>query len=228
MRLADPDALDLPYTRRMMAFLLFNARPRSVLMLGLGGGSLAKFCYRHLPWAEITAVEIDHDVIAFRDEFRIPPDDERFAVVHADGAEYVGRGTVRADVVLADAFDTEGVAPALAQPDFIGRLHGCLCRDGILAMNIAGGRSSYAGLLDGIQAAFGGPLLTMPSRDDGNAVVLAFKNKEFVPHWKRAKTAARELQNRFGLEFTRFVQQLECGERRSFGVKREHVLPNCK
>jgi spermidine synthase len=58
-----PDALCLRYTRKMMAFLLFKPRPRRILMLGLGGGSLAKFCYRHLPSATITVVEIDPHVL---------------------------------------------------------------------------------------------------------------------------------------------------------------------
>jgi spermidine synthase len=35
----DPDTLCLRYTRKMMAFLLFNPQPRRILILGLGGGS---------------------------------------------------------------------------------------------------------------------------------------------------------------------------------------------
>ena len=38
MRHDDPDALCLAYTRKMMTFLLFNAEPRRILLLGLGGG----------------------------------------------------------------------------------------------------------------------------------------------------------------------------------------------
>ena len=49
MRLDDPWALDLSYTRKVMSFLLFRAAPRRILMVGLGGGSLAKYCYRYLP-----------------------------------------------------------------------------------------------------------------------------------------------------------------------------------
>ncbi|MEW6690321.1 MAG: spermidine synthase, partial [Pseudomonadota bacterium] len=43
MRLADPWALELEYTRCMLTFLLFHPAPRRALMIGLGGGSLAKF-----------------------------------------------------------------------------------------------------------------------------------------------------------------------------------------
>src|SRR5581483_253689 len=49
MDMHDPVRLTLAYTRRMMAFLLFNRAPARVLLLGLGGGSLAKFCYHRLP-----------------------------------------------------------------------------------------------------------------------------------------------------------------------------------
>ena len=49
MSLDEPDALVTAYTRKMMAFLLFNPAPKRIAMVGLGGGSLAKFCYRNLP-----------------------------------------------------------------------------------------------------------------------------------------------------------------------------------
>jgi hypothetical protein len=58
MRRDDPYRLDLDYTRAMMGFLLFRPDPRSILAIGLGGGSLPKYCYRHLPSADITVVEI--------------------------------------------------------------------------------------------------------------------------------------------------------------------------
>ena len=72
MLLSDPNALISQYTRKMMAFLLFNPNPQRIVMIGLGGGSLAKFCYRHLPRSHITVVEINEDVIALREEFCIP------------------------------------------------------------------------------------------------------------------------------------------------------------
>ena len=69
MRISEPYVLDLSYTQVMMAFLLFNCQPRRIALIGLGGGSIAKYCYRYLPSARIAAVESDPDVIALRDEF---------------------------------------------------------------------------------------------------------------------------------------------------------------
>src|SRR5882724_6370671 len=59
METQDPHKLTLAYTRKMMAFLLFKRDPGRILLLGLGGGSLAKFCYKHLGSVALTAIEVN-------------------------------------------------------------------------------------------------------------------------------------------------------------------------
>ena len=49
IRLDRPDELALDYTRAMMAFLLFQPLPREVLMIGLGGGSMARYIHQRMP-----------------------------------------------------------------------------------------------------------------------------------------------------------------------------------
>src|SRR4026207_357979 len=88
MRLADPLALALDYTRCMMAFLLFHPAPREALMIGLGGGSLPKFFHKHLKKTRVRVVELDAAVVAAaRQHFALPADDERLAVEIGDGAQ---------------------------------------------------------------------------------------------------------------------------------------------
>ena len=48
MRLTAPNELELAYTRCMMGFLLFHPNPIHIVMIGLGGGSLAKFVYERM------------------------------------------------------------------------------------------------------------------------------------------------------------------------------------
>ena len=80
MSVARPNELQFEYTRLMMGAWLFQPQPRRVLMVGLGGGSLAKFCYQHFPQTHITVLEINPHVIALRQQFLIPDDDARFPV----------------------------------------------------------------------------------------------------------------------------------------------------
>jgi spermidine synthase len=78
MSINDPFRLMLDYTRAMMAFLLFKALPDSIEIIGLGGGSLAKYCHKYLPDTAIRGVEVDPDVIAVGDQFCMPQPSERF------------------------------------------------------------------------------------------------------------------------------------------------------
>ena len=91
MLASDPNFLVLSYTRTMMAFILFNREPKHIAMIGLGGGSMPKWCYSQLPEADMTVIEINPKVIALRDQFYIPADDNRFRIICGDGADYVAR-----------------------------------------------------------------------------------------------------------------------------------------
>ena len=177
MEMRDPQELALPYTRKMMAFLLFNPLPKSILLLGLGGGSLAKFCYGKLPAASLTAVEVSRDVISLRDEFAIPKDDHRFRVINSNAAEYISVATGRKDVILADACDRKGVAAALDSVEFYRKARNRLATGGIFVANICGNKASIAAQLAKIRASFEGEVLSLPVRKDGNVIAFGFKDR---------------------------------------------------
>lgn len=214
MRIKDPDVLDLIYTQKMMSFLLFNPKPKRVLLIGLGGGSIAKFCYRRLPGAQMTVVELDPHVLAYRDEFLVPADTERFRIIEGDGAEYVANMDEKVDALLVDAFDENGVAPALADDTFFQNAYRRLSGKGILIMNIAGDRGDYGDHVDRLCAVFGDRVLAMSVKDGGNLIAFAFKDEKFEPRWTQLRSIAPEMQRRFGLDFPRFVQLLESGQKR--------------
>lgn len=208
MSLDDPDALVTAYARKMMAFLLFNSNPKHILMIGLGGGSLAKFCYRHLPNARLTVVEINADVIALRDQFRIPPDDRRFEVVHDDGAQYVETLRSKVDVVLVDAFDATGIATSLPQSKFYPCAATQLSRNGVLAMNFSGQGDRYVDNIRAIRRAFRNRMVLVPVQDNENLVLFAMKRPVPRAITKELDAAATRLQMQLQLEFPRYLQKI--------------------
>jgi spermidine synthase len=220
MRISEPYALDLAYTQMMMAFLLFNCQPRRIALIGLGGGSIAKYCYRYLPSARITAVENDRDVIALREEFLIPRDDFRFSVIHADGAAYLSALQRRVDVLLVDAFDRGGISASLANPEFYENARRCLSPAGMFVMNLAGDRTACLSHLSWIRDVFGEAVIAVLVDDGGNYVVVASKDRPFEPQWKWLLCQARRLQDLFGLEFPAYVKQLK----RSHDLKIDDAL----
>ena len=208
MLIDEPYALICAYTQKMMSFLLFNPDPRHIVMIGLGGGSLAKFCYRNLRNTRFTAVEIDADVIALRDEFFLPADNERFRVVHADGARFMSRLDRRVDVILVDAFDADGVAMSLATSNFYEDAASRLDPDGVLVLNLSGDRSRYPVHLRRLRKAFGDRLLMLPVSASDNVLVFAFKTELPEPASVDFAICAQQLQSQLQLEFPRYLQKM--------------------
>jgi spermidine synthase len=206
MLLSSPQRLLLAYTREMMAFLLFNPAPARILLLGLGGGSLAKFCHRHLPAADITAVEVSADVIALRREFSIPADDARFRVIHGDGATYVSALHARIDVILADACDSSGIATQFDSIRFYRNARACLAPGGVLVANVCGEQRTCADHLAKLLVAFDGEVLILKMPTSRNLVAFAFRDQP--PAQAQMRVAAESISRRFGIDLPRYARNL--------------------
>lgn len=184
MQTQRPYALDLDYTRTMMAALLFNNRPDTLAMIGLGGGSMAKFCYQHLPDTRIKVVEINPHVIALRDEFQVPADDERFKVRRGDGADFVRFPPYKVDMLMVDGFDSEGQPPALCSQRFYDNCREALQPDGLMVVNLHSGHRHFDSFVSRIQRSFGDEVVVVPDVDCSNSIVFACKGllmRKFKP-----------------------------------------------
>ena len=217
-----PNALALGYTQKMMLFLLFVPRPRRIVLIGLGGGSLLKFCHHHLPATHLTAVELDADVIALREAFGVPADRARLVVCQGDGGAYLAAAPKGIDVLLVDAFDDQGVAPALTSRDFFDSAAQKLAGRGVLVVNLAGERERYGDVISRAMAVFDDRVIVMSVPEDGNHLLLAFNDPGFAPQWRRLRNRARQLKVKYGLDFPAIVDRLAQADARD--VARRELL----
>jgi len=209
MRIARPNDLEVVYTRSMMAFLLFKPDPQEVLMIGLGGGSLAKFVYHQLPRARVTAVEVNPQVVAIAHQyFLLPPNDQRLNVMVGDGVEFVRRDGLAADVLIVDGYDAESQVEALATLTFYRDCARALGDDGVLVVNLWGGDRSFNACVERIGQAFDGRVLCLPAGKPGNIAAFAFKRGQAHPRWDELRRRAQALEPVHGLAFGRFVEEL--------------------
>jgi spermidine synthase len=175
MQLDSPDELVLGYTQTMMGFLLFNPDPKSIAMIGLGGGSIPKYCYRYLPQASIVVVEKDPDVIAVRDHFCIPKDDARFQVLCADGADFVYNASSQLDVLVVDGFDRQGQPAQLCSQSFYDHCYNALAPDGVMVVNLLHAELGNDIFLDRIRHSFDDAVIVVDALDSMNKIVFACK-----------------------------------------------------
>lgn len=164
-----PDELVLRYTRTMMDFRHFNPQPHHIGMIGLGGGSIQKHCYANIPEASISVAEINPDVIALRDYFCVPGDDDRFHIYCEDGANFVKQNENHFDVLLVDGFDNKGQPPQLCSQRFYNDCFRALTGKGILVVNACDNR----GLTCRIQRAFGSDVMVVDEDRGENIIIFA-------------------------------------------------------
>ena len=207
MRIDDPHALALDYTRCMMAFLLLHPEPREALMIGLGGASLPKFFHRHLRKTRVRVVELDERVVAAaRAHFLLPPDDERLTVEIGDGAEALSPECC--DLLVVDAFEDELHVPKFASSEFYDAAFLALREPGALVANFMNDDAKLDQNLQRLERAFGGAVLAMPALYDPNILAFAFRGAPPSIAWSTLRARAEKLEARHGLPFTRYVPKL--------------------
>lgn len=178
MRLQRPWALELEYTRQMMAPLAMRPAgpwPRDVLIVGLGAASQLRFLWRHRLAARFTVVEIDEQVVSVaRQSFKLP-DDERIRLVVGDAVDEVPSLAGSFDLVLIDGFDARGSAGRLDSVPFYAACRERLAPGGFLSVNLLSRTRGVKPSLARLAEAFGERVLALPRCVSGNTVAFAWR-----------------------------------------------------
>jgi spermidine synthase len=210
MRLSAPNHLELTYTQCMMGFMLFHPRPESMLMIGLGGGSLAKFVYHRLPQVQTTVIEINPQIVAIaRNHFLVPADDARLQVMIAEGAEFIASHPRSADVLMVDGFDDGRQVPSLCSQDFYDDTREALKKNGVLVVNLLSRDRAVHDYIHRIEDSFAGRVATLLAEPFGNLIVFAFKHSPHRLAWENLQERAKQLEQELALPFTGFVNKLQ-------------------
>jgi len=206
MRIARPNALVLDYTRDMMFPLLLRSGggwPRSVLLIGLGAGSLTRFLYKHRPRAAQMVVEIEPAVIAAaRHHFKLPPESARLRITIADGSDFLQAADRDFDLILVDGYDAKGRTGMLDTLPFYCNAQAHLTDRGLLAANLLTRNHGYRGSLERMQAAFGERAFALPMCASGNVVLIGAAGETVEATGAELTLRARRLRRDTGLDLT--------------------------
>jgi spermidine synthase len=210
MRLSAPDAIELDYVRAMMAFLLFRPDPRDVLMVGLGGGSMARFIHRRMPGARVAVVEINPGVVTVaRKYFQFPEEDGRLEIVIGDGAQAVTERPASCDVLVVDGFVNGRVAPSLCTQPFYEAAFAALRPQGVLVANFMADDGKLERHCARIERAFGRPPALLLAEEEDNLIAFALRGGRSRLSWAQLKARARDVAARFGLPLEECLASLK-------------------
>jgi spermidine synthase len=196
--LRDPADLPLMYSRAMTAAAIYPAKLESILMIGLGGGSISMYFAHHLPGIRIDAVDIDPAVIDLAKNYFGIRETEKVRYHAADGRAFVANAKEQYDLILLDAYDGGSVPSHLMTRDFYELVKTRLAPGGAVAANLHDATRLFGSSLVTMRAVFGAIDL-YPS---GRGETIAVGVNGAMPDGAALKARAEELQAKIQFRYS--------------------------
>jgi spermidine synthase len=212
MNLDHPDEMLFSYTRMMMAALLLREDPESILVVGLGGGTLPMALQQLFPEANLDIVEIDAAVVRVAEKyFHFKPSAN--TTVYTMDARVFGRRMnkqgQRYDLILLDAYNGEYIPEHLMTAEYLSETKALLTETGVLAANTFAISTLYDHESTTYEKVFG-PFLNFRLPESANRVVLAmrapFPPREFFVA-RASKLALR--MRRYGVDIESYLPRID-------------------
>jgi len=207
MSLVSPHELVLSYTQYMLLALLIQPKPKKVLLIGLGSGSLIRFLHHHFPQCYIDAVDYSQHIIdVARGYFQLPKNNN--LVIHCgDGYQFLKNCSKSDyDLILVDAFDDQGMAPTIYSDHFFQLCAGNLSRNGVVSCNTWSSDSKQLQKIKIMLANHFTGQLSLPVLNRGNIIIISLPGQ--VP-WSKICLKKKELKKasqHFSLNFKEIIK----------------------
>ncbi len=138
INLSHPDRVVFPYARMTFAGLILNPEPESILIIGLGGGTLPTVISKLFPEAIIDVVEIDEAILRVAKQFFNFVESEKVKVIVQDARVYIKRAGIRKqkyDLIILDAFTGDYIPEHLMTVEFLQEVKSIMSDRGVLVAN---------------------------------------------------------------------------------------------
>jgi len=133
-----PKKLVFNYTKLVFSSLLMIDDPKSVLIIGLGGGTLSNTIHELYPNAVIDNVEIDPAVTKVARQYFDFIENDQISAVTQDGRIFIKRASLKKqkyDWIILDAFNGDYIPEHLLTKEFFEETKSILSDNGIISAN---------------------------------------------------------------------------------------------
>jgi spermidine synthase len=145
MDLNNVDYLSFLYLKAIMgALLISNHPPENILLIGLGGGSLAKAFSQAVPKAKIDIVEINPLIVDIAERYFDFKDGNNINLIIGDGSEFILNSQAnKYDIIVLDAFAKDYIPPAFRTNELVEKIKSITKDNGVIAVNTFKDSSFY-------------------------------------------------------------------------------------
>nr|WP_260680686.1 fused MFS/spermidine synthase [Thalassotalea sp. PS06] len=175
----EPNRLVFDYTKFVFAGLLVNPNPESVLIIGLGGGTLSNSLQLLFPDIKVDNVEIDPAVVSVAKEYFDFKESDNIRTFNQDGRIFIKRAGIKKqqyDLIILDAFNGEYIPEHLLTREFLQETKALLSEDGVVVANTFSSSLLYHHETATYHDVFGDFYTVTKANNSGNRIILAATN----------------------------------------------------
>lgn len=210
-----PSHLQYDYTRTMLLPLVFQAQqPQTnnshILLLGLGGGSLANCLLNLLPSCQITAIELRQTVVDIAYQYFELPKSKRLNVVTGDAKQFIKNDRQQYRLIFSDIYSADGIDNAQVQIDYLAYCLQLLTTGGWLVLNFWREHRGNERLLAFLKSQC--QEVRIATTASGNWIVLASKHSQAISP-KQLLGYARQLSEQLGFSLLPSLKKLQAVDR---------------
>jgi spermidine synthase len=192
MKLSDPGALTVDYTRYMTLGIAYPPKIDRIMEIGLGGGRTVSYLSALLPDTAILTVELDKDVVDLAKKYFKFKETARLRTVVSDGRAFLIKDRETWDVILIDAYRGPFVPFHLLTKEFYTLVKSRLNPGGVVVQNI----EPSTMLFDSATATLHSVFPSVDLYDGGGNVVAIAHDGAQLPQAELLSRAAK-VQERF-------------------------------
>lgn len=199
------------YTRMSLAGLLLNSDPQSILVVGLGGGTLPVAFVDMYPNATVDVVEIDEAVVRVAEQFFFFEESQNMNVHVVDGRLFIkraGLGGEKYDLIVLDAFIGDYIPEHLLTREFLLEVKVLMHSDSVLVANTFSASRLYDHESVTYKNVFG-EFYNFRLPDAGNRIIIAQLNA--LPSLEELEESAQQLSGmvaKYGVQISDYPQYM--------------------
>jgi len=214
------EKLLLQHSRAMMSFLLFQSNPKSILLFGLGGGSIIHFLCHWFPELKITVVDVNCKVLNIAKKYFDISETPQVSIQLADASIYINQTKQKnLSAILVDVHNGKCLPDFLYNQDFIEQCFRALSSEGMLVINVlVNNDQEFLNIMTALRQCFTGISLCMTLENQQNILLFAFKSPVELD-MNKLSVKADEYQRKYGIEFDRFISNIiKVDAKRNIGI----------
>ena len=150
-----PFKLQTKYARDMVkVFDHYIDIPKTILVLGLGAGTIPSYLYQRFSKTKIYVVEILPELKEIASNYFSRPKNERLEIVIGDAYNYIKETQIQFDLIFMDVFNKNSIPKKFCTEEFYTGLKRLISENGYVAFNTWIDPSSYGNYIKKLENVF--------------------------------------------------------------------------